>query len=63
MLGFACDVIPKIHDFSIHDMAARWFKPLLALFFLPILIQFILSPDPGIFRRLKSNLDRFFASF
>jgi len=40
-LGFACDAIPKIHDFSIHDMTDRWFKPLLALFFLPILIQFI----------------------
>jgi alpha-1,2-mannosyltransferase len=42
-LGFACDAVPKIHDFSIHDMTDRWFKPLLALFFLPVLIQFILE--------------------
>ncbi len=40
-LGFACDAIPKIADFSIHEMTDRWLKPLLALFFLPILIQFI----------------------
>jgi len=40
-LGFACDAFPRIGAFSIHDMTDRWFKPLLALFFLPILIQFI----------------------
>jgi hypothetical protein len=40
-LGLACDAIPKINDFSVNDMTDRWFKPLLALFFLPILIQFI----------------------
>jgi Glycosyltransferase family 87 len=40
-LGLACDAIPKIGAFSIHDLTDRWFKPLLALFFLPILIQFI----------------------
>lgn len=40
-LGLACDAFPKIGDFSIHDMTDRWLKPLLALFFLPILIQFI----------------------
>jgi len=40
-LGFACDAFPKIGAFSIHDMTDRWFKPLLALFFLPILIRFI----------------------
>ena len=40
-LGFACDAIPKIDGLSIHDMTDRWFKPLLALFFLPVLIQFI----------------------
>jgi hypothetical protein len=40
-LGLACDAFPKIDGFSIHDMTDRWFKPLLALFFLPILIQFI----------------------
>jgi hypothetical protein len=42
-LGLACDAFPKIGDFSIHDMTDRWFKPLLALFLLPILIQFILE--------------------
>ena len=40
-LGFACDGIPKMGIFSIHDMTDRWFKPLLALLFLPVLIQFI----------------------
>jgi hypothetical protein len=40
-LGLACDAFPKIGHLSIHDMTDRWFKPLLALFFLPILIQFI----------------------
>ena len=40
-LGLACDAFPKIGDVSIHDMTDRWFKPLLALFFLPILIRFI----------------------
>lgn len=42
-LGLACDAFPKIGDFSIHDMTDRWFKPLLALLFLPVLIQFILE--------------------
>jgi len=45
-LGFACDAIPKIGHFSINDMTDRWFKPLLALFFLPILIQFIFEKRP-----------------
>jgi hypothetical protein len=40
-LGLACDAFPKIAHLSIHDLTDRWFKPLLALFFLPILIQFI----------------------
>jgi hypothetical protein len=35
-LGLACDAIPVVHG-----LTDRWFKPLLALFFLPILIQFI----------------------
>jgi len=35
-LGFACDAIPYIHN-----LTDRWFKPLLALLFLPILIEFI----------------------
>ena len=49
-LGLACDAFPKIGDFSVHDMTDRWFKPLLALFFLPILVRFILemqSRDPA----------------
>jgi alpha-1,2-mannosyltransferase len=40
-LGLACDAFPKIGHFSIHDMTDRWFKPLVALCFLPVLIQFI----------------------
>ena len=40
-LGFACDAFPKIGAFSIHDLTDRWFKPLLALCFLPVLIHFI----------------------
>jgi len=40
-LGLACDAFPKIGSFSIHDLTDRWFKPLIALFFLPVLIQFI----------------------
>jgi hypothetical protein len=40
-LGLACDAFPKIGAFSIHDMTDRWFKPLLALLFLPVLILFI----------------------
>ncbi|HEY0257357.1 MAG TPA: glycosyltransferase family 87 protein [Candidatus Methylacidiphilales bacterium] len=35
-LGFACDAIPYIHY-----LTDRWFKPLLALLFLPVLIEFI----------------------
>jgi alpha-1,2-mannosyltransferase len=42
-LGLACDAIPKTGNFSIHDLTDRWFKPLIALFFLPVLIQFILE--------------------
>ncbi len=45
-LGLACDAFPKIGAVSIHDLTDRWFKPLLALFFLPLLIQFILEPRP-----------------
>jgi hypothetical protein len=45
-LGFACDAFPKIGAFSIHDATDRWFKPLLALFFLPILIRFIFEIRP-----------------
>jgi hypothetical protein len=40
-LGLACDAFPKIGHLSINDMTDRWFKPLIALFFLPILIRFI----------------------
>ena len=42
-LGLACDAFPKIGEFSVHDLTDRWFKPLLALFFLPVVIQFILE--------------------
>jgi alpha-1,2-mannosyltransferase len=42
-LGLACDAFPKLGTFSIHDMTDRWFKPFIALLFLPVLIQFILE--------------------
>ncbi|MCE0523608.1 MAG: DUF2029 domain-containing protein [Methylacidiphilales bacterium] len=45
-LGFACDAFPRIGSLSVHDMTDRWFKPLLALFFLPVLIQFIFESRP-----------------
>jgi alpha-1,2-mannosyltransferase len=37
-LGLACDAIPVVHDYT-----DRWFKPLIALLFLPVLIDFILE--------------------
>jgi hypothetical protein len=40
-LGLACDAFPKLGHFSVHDLTDRWFKPLIALFFLPVLIRFI----------------------
>jgi len=42
-LGLACDAFPKIGDFSIHDLTDRWFKPLIALIFLPVLVRFIFT--------------------
>jgi hypothetical protein len=41
-LGLACDAFPRLGSFSVHDLTDRWFKPLLALLFLPVLIAFIL---------------------
>jgi hypothetical protein len=35
-LGLACDAIPVVHD-----LTDRWFKPLIALVFLPVLVRFI----------------------
>ncbi|HEV3272303.1 MAG TPA: glycosyltransferase 87 family protein [Candidatus Methylacidiphilales bacterium] len=43
-LGLACDAFPKIGAFSIENMTDLWFKPLIALFFLPVLIRFIFEP-------------------
>ena len=40
-IGLACDAFPKIGAFSIHDMTDRWFKPLMALLFLPVVVGFI----------------------
>jgi hypothetical protein len=34
-LGLACDAIPVVHDYT-----DRWFKPLVALLFLPVLVAF-----------------------
>jgi len=45
-LGLACDAFPKIENFSINDLTDRWFKPLVALLFLPILIRFIFEKRP-----------------
>ena len=42
-IGLACDAFPKIGHFSIHDLTDRWFKPLIALLFLPVLIEFIFA--------------------
>ena len=39
-LGFACDAIPHIHN-----LTDRWLKPLLAVLFIPLLIQRIVRPD------------------
>jgi hypothetical protein len=47
-IGLACDGFPKIGGVSIHLMTDRWLKPLIALLFLPVLIQFI-------FGRQKTN--------
>jgi hypothetical protein len=41
-LGLACDAFPKLGHFSVHDMTDRWFKPLLALLFLPVLAALII---------------------
>jgi hypothetical protein len=41
-LGLACDAFPKLGNFSVHDLTDRWFKPLLALLFLPFLAALIL---------------------
>ena len=43
-LGFACDAFPRLGSFSVHDLTDRWFKPLLALLFLPVLIWFLFRP-------------------
>jgi alpha-1,2-mannosyltransferase len=40
-LGLACDAIPVVHDYT-----DRWFKPLIALLFLPVLIRFIFHSQP-----------------
>jgi len=40
-LGLACDGIPEVGDLNIQAMTDRWFKPLLALFFLPVLIHLL----------------------
>jgi alpha-1,2-mannosyltransferase len=42
-LGLACDAFPKIGTFSVHDMTDRWFKPLIAVFFFMVLLQFIFT--------------------
>lgn len=46
LLGFgaiclACDAFPRLGSFSIHDLTDRWLKPLIALLFLPVLVEFI----------------------
>jgi len=40
-LALASDAFPKIGDFSVNDLTDRWLKALLALLFLPVLIDFI----------------------
>jgi len=46
-LGLACDGVPKIGTFSVHDMTDRWLKPLIAFLFLPVLIEFIFRRQPN----------------
>lgn len=40
-LGLACDAFPTLGPLNVHLMTDRWFKPLLALLFLPALVWFI----------------------
>jgi alpha-1,2-mannosyltransferase len=47
-LGLACDAIPVVHG-----LTDRWFKPLIALFFLPVLIEFILEKRTREFSSLQ----------
>jgi hypothetical protein len=54
-LGLACDGFPKLGHLSIHDMTDRWLKPLIALLFLPVLIQFI-------FQQQKTSASKFLRS-
>jgi len=39
-LGLACDAIPVVHG-----LTDRWFKPLIALLFLPVIVEFIFRHD------------------
>jgi hypothetical protein len=48
-IGLACDAFPKLGSFSVHDMTDRWFKPLIALLFLPVLVRFVFSGKKGKF--------------
>jgi alpha-1,2-mannosyltransferase len=41
-LGLACDAIPVVHGFT-----DRWFKPLIALLFLPVVVEFIFQKVPA----------------
>lgn len=40
-LGFACDAVPVVHG-----LTDRWLKPLLALLFLPVVLEYIFSAKP-----------------
>jgi Glycosyltransferase family 87 len=42
-LGLACDAFPKLGSLSVHDLTDRWFKPFIALLFLPVLIHLIFT--------------------
>ncbi len=44
-VGLACDAFPRLGSFSVHDLTDRWFKPLIALFFLNALIAFVFQPQ------------------
>ena len=47
-LGLACDAFPQIYTLSIHGMTDRWFKPLMALLFFPVLIWFIFDKEKSV---------------
>jgi hypothetical protein len=40
-IGLACDAFPRLGPLSVHDLTDRWFKPLIALLFLPVMVWLV----------------------